>query len=587
MATKRATTLRLIRHISFDSSYRDVVLFDSEAEQCEYFKGLMGLEFEEYSYQRVGANYLKLKVSMQAVWRYGYLMFKNTSHESKWWYAFIDSVEYINENTVGIRFHIDVMQSYMFDYKLAQSFVVREHSVTDNPGDNIVPENLNFGHYLYDYEFHQLEVDADDTAFPQIGGTLTQEDMCLVMAINPAFLDMTNSPDLDWCRWKENVYGGVYHGIRYICLPLTPKAGENWIKETIADLDNLLGVADILTAGGLINAYMMPIIFLPKIGETSWNNVRRYVGFEPPATIDGYTPKNKKLLTYPYVAINASNGRTPGCDYAYEYFLNRSPGFAYEGNLSLNPSSICYPIGYKGKAFATDEGVTIDAYPVALWGQDGMTEWLSNHMFQAAIGVGMTAVALAGAPALAPIAASAGITAFAGGAPSGVPGIAPASTSSTGASGQPINSLVPPVDSGAIPAPQVGRLSWGDKALIGLTTAAAGTPPTTHGVSGGDILYGNPYGRAINIYKKYITADYAKRLDGYFSKYGYAVNAVKTPNLKSRKYWNYIELSNPNLMDINLPMSAVQEIMHIYERGVTFWRPNAKIGDYENQDNSV
>lgn len=586
MATKRATTLRLIRHIAFDASYKDVVLFDSADEQYDYFNGLMGLEFEEYSYQRTGANYLKVKSPMQGIWRYCYLMFKNASHEDKWWYAFIDSVDYINESTTGIRFHIDVMQSYMFDYKLGQSFVVREHSATDNPGDNIVPENLNFGHYLYDYEFHQLEVPASETPFGWIGGNLTQDDMCVVIAINPALFDITDSPVVSSSVWKEQVYSGVYQGIRFICIPLTPKMGEEKLKQTIADLDGLFGVTDMLTAGGVINTYMMPIIFLPTANATSWNNTRRYVGFDAPTHLDGYTPKNKKLLTYPYMAINVSNGRTAGCDYAYEYFLNRSPGFSYEGNLCLTPSSICYPVGYKGKVFATDEGVTIDSFPLAVWGQDGVSEWMSNHMFQAAVGFGMTAAALACAPALAPVAGFVGMPPATGGSGGSSTSLVPVTPGTLGP-------VAPPTITGVFPEvggvdTQRGRLSWSDRALIGMTTAAAGTPPVTHGVGGsGDLLYGNPYGKGMCIYRKFICAEFARKLDTYFTKYGYAVNEIKQPNLKNRKYWNYVELSNPNIVDIDLPMNDLKIIMGVYERGVTFWRPNAKIGDYENQNNSL
>src|SRR5699024_5529024 len=45
-------------------------------------------------------------------------------------------------------FELDVMQTWYFDYELLPSFVEREHSVTDNVGENIVPENLELGDYM-------------------------------------------------------------------------------------------------------------------------------------------------------------------------------------------------------------------------------------------------------------------------------------------------------------------------------------------------------------------------------------------------------------------------------------------------------
>lgn len=41
-----------------------------------------------------------------------YLAFQNTSFGSKWFYAFITSVEYVNNITSEITFEIDVLQTY-------------------------------------------------------------------------------------------------------------------------------------------------------------------------------------------------------------------------------------------------------------------------------------------------------------------------------------------------------------------------------------------------------------------------------------------------------------------------------------------
>lgn len=587
MSTKRATTLRLIRNIDFDANYKDVVLFNSPEEQTEYFYGLIGKEFEEHSYQRIGSGYIKIKDTMSGSWRYCYLMFKNNSHEDKWWYAFIDSVDYINDTTVGIRFHLDVMQSYMFDYTLGHSFVVREHSETDTPGDNIVPENIYYGVYEYDEPFDQLEVDASECPF-NFSGKLTANDMAMVIAYNPAMLDLLGAiSDLFGFVWKENLYGGVYQGIRFVALPFTDKLGKDKLKDMIAELDKFFGSADALSSGGIVSIFMMPIIFLPDKDNPSWDNVRRGISYDPPTYFPGFTPKNQKLFTYPYVAMNVSNMRTPGNDYPYEYFINRKPSFCCEGTLSVNPSCICYPIGYRGKTFALDEGVTIDNYPLATWGEDGITEWVSNHLFQTAIGLGLTAAAVIGAPAFASVApalGSVGASAIGGGSS------AERSLVVGSRSGPPSTTLATPSEA-APPAPSSPSwrptLSSSTRELIGTVTMAAGTPPVAHGVNAHDLLFGNPFGRSIRFRRKHITTEYARKLDAYFTKYGYAVNEVKKPNLKSRPYWNYVELKNPHLEDINFPMRAVQEIEDVYERGVTFWRPHARIGDYESQNNTV
>ena len=40
------------------------------------------------------------------------------------------------------------MQTWFFDYTLKESFVEREHSLTDNVGDNVITENIELGEYV-------------------------------------------------------------------------------------------------------------------------------------------------------------------------------------------------------------------------------------------------------------------------------------------------------------------------------------------------------------------------------------------------------------------------------------------------------
>lgn len=579
MATARATTLRLIRGIGFSDDYENVVLFSTVGEQTEYFLSKSGIEFEEHSYQRVESGYVKLTAQYDTVYRYPYMMFKNTSMQDKWWYAFVDSVEYINDKTVGVRYHIDVMQSYMFNYTLGESFVVREHPSTDVPGDNLVPEGIFYGDYEYG-SLDQLEVPAKDCAFSKFfSGNLSADDMCIVIAYNPAILDLTSLAIPDDYMWKENMYGGVYQGLRFICLPYSPKMSASNIKAITTDLDKILGAINMTSFGGFVSAFTMPIIFLPPKDKASWYNTRHSVSFNPVTGFFGYTPKNKKLLTYPYVAINVTNKRNEGTDYAYEYFINRKPSFYYEGTLSLNPSCICYPLGYKGKPYATEDGVSLDGYPLATWGQDGFTEWVSNHMFQTAIGVGLTA-ATAGASAYATTAKD-----LVGATQRAVPGISRADARSIVAASP--STAQRTAKSYARDDAINASMSSLVRNSIGIIPHVADTPPAPTGVNAHDLLFGNVFGKQIRIRSKRILAENARRIDDYFSRYGYATNKMKVPSTNNRRYWNYVQLRDAHLENINCPMEAVNTIVGVLERGVTFWRPSAVIGDYTNQDNSV
>ena len=63
-------------------------------------------------------------------------------------FAFINSSEYISNTVSEIHFEIDVIQSWFFDFTLQRCFIEREHSITDEIGDNIVGEEINVGNIV-------------------------------------------------------------------------------------------------------------------------------------------------------------------------------------------------------------------------------------------------------------------------------------------------------------------------------------------------------------------------------------------------------------------------------------------------------
>lgn len=558
--TARATTLRFIRNIDFSDDYNDVVLFNSEAEQADYFLGQIGLAFEEHSYQRPEAGYVKVSRPYTEMTRYCYLMFKNSSLEDKWWYAFIDEVTYINDTTTGVRFHLDIMQSYMFRYELGASFVVREHPSTDEPGDNVIPENLDVGYYEYE-STTQFKVDDAANTYNDLG-YYTMEDYSLVVAYNPQLVNvLTLSPKLADFVWEPSVYTGVYQGVCFLVVPMNQH--DTRTDDFIKEVDGLLNAVSILNQGGIICCFMMPTILLPEQDEVSWRNRRRYMTIERNTKFGSYVPRNKKLLTWPYTCANLTSHRTEGNDFAFERFT--TPGtasFVLEGNFSTNPSAICYPLLYKEGS--VELGVTIPAFPIATWSADGVTEWLSNNLFSCALGV-----------------ATAAGTAFVG---AGSASIGAMRAATSGAKFRDKDSLRAEYQTKQ--ALKAGG-AWVERNALGIFGESFSTPARNVGGATGEVVFGNQETRCIWGRVKRITQDYAERIDAYFDRYGYATNTVKEPDLKSRPYWNYIQLNNTRFKNINCPMSVVEAICNVYERGVTFWRPHAVIGDYTNQKNSV
>lgn len=82
-----------------------------------------------------------------------------------------------------------------------------------------------------------------------------------------------------------------------------------------------------------------------------------------------------------------------------------------------------------------------------------------------------------------------------------------------------------------------------------------------------------------------IKYEQAKRIDQYFTMFGYQTNEVKKPNLRGRKNWNYVKTVNINISG-DVPITDLEALKSIFDNGVTIWHNPNTIYDYKN-DNSI
>lgn len=74
----------------------------------------------------------------------------------------------------------------------------------------------------------------------------------------------------------------------------------------------------------------------------------------------------------------------------------------------------------------------------------------------------------------------------------------------------------------------------------------------------------------------------------YFLHFGYKCQCIKTPNLKSRYYYNFIKTTNVELAS-NIDQEYIDEIKTIYDKGITFWHYRDAttfkgVGNYEYEN---
>lgn len=147
MYIEPSTNIRLLKNVPLDNTYRNTLYFmpDGVNHQTNLFMEYTKHQLTKQTYQRVNKGVARVGLKAEDIYDCNYMMFQNSNFGNKWFYAFITSVEYVNNTVSEIHFEIDVMQTWYFDYTLKECFVEREHSATDVVGDNLTSEPVDLG----------------------------------------------------------------------------------------------------------------------------------------------------------------------------------------------------------------------------------------------------------------------------------------------------------------------------------------------------------------------------------------------------------------------------------------------------------
>lgn len=511
------TNIKLLKECPLDNTYTNTLWFADKEKQTNYFLGLVKKNFYKCSYQRQSKS-MRLEARYDDIYECNYLMYQNTGHGNKWFYAFITKIEYVNETTSEVFFEIDVMQTWMFDYTLKESFVEREHSETDNIGDNIVKEDLDIGDYVELGTMYNKVTDMNLL-------------ICVATSVDTGGVPTTGA-------LVKNVYSGV-DIVGYEC-------NQNGVNE----LNKFLyAVNDAGMGDSILNIFMMPSQF--------------YSGFTFPESISieketsvlagGYVPRNKKLFTYPYSLLRVTNGQGEASAYQYELFSSDECKFEYAGDKSPTPSVLFYPLNYKGSLKNYEEGIMMSNFPQCAWVTDSFRAYIAQN----ASNIGMS---------LASSVASAGLYMSGIGINSGM----------MAAMKTPSHIIAGKQELGARETGVSTGLSIANT-LVGVAQARL-LPPQAHGSFSGTL---NACLERYNyvITKMSIRPEYAKIIDDYFTMFGYACHRVKVPNISARPHFNYTKTIGCNIVG-SVPSDAMSVICSIYDNGITFWKNGDEVGDY-------
>ena len=483
------TNIKLLKNVPLDNSYSNTIYFGDKSSQVAYFSSKVKHNLTNYTYQRVNKGSMRVGISADKCYDCNYLMFQNTSYGTKWFYAFITSVEYVNNDVCEIGYEIDVLQTWLLDCTLCHSFIERQHSILDIAGDNTVPESVPLGEYVANEVSNHFYTDMR------------------------VWIQYTKSN-------KESVSGGLYGNIY---------SGLETIMVVDFDSDSINMVINELLADGndIVNIYMCPESFKDSsnTAKKETYNSEITVG----ETLDGYTPKNKKLLTYPYNFCNVTSSSGDSCDYLFEY--GYSNVFTIYKSSVNTPNAILTNNGYRGIEVNEIDTVGLNSFPLCSWSENGYLQYFAT---QAQADATKSLLAL-GSTALGSVAS-------------------------------------------ANPLPLIGgALSVGSK--LSDVANIKRQPQKIQGNTNTSNLYVNNDIFGFTVMRKSIRKEYAELIDSYFNVYGYATKKVGIPNIKSRPHWNFTKTSGCVIKG-SAPADDVNKICNIFDNGVTFWKNGDEVGDY-------
>lgn len=495
---------KFYQSIPWDNSYKNIRKWNSVGEQDTYFATKKLYDTQNMI---VIKNYNTLAVDFVAddMINVNYMSFQNSNFTNKTFYAFITNVIYKSPNSCTVEYEIDIFQTYQFDIDFLPCFVEREHVNDDTIGKNLVVENLDLGNYIInDY----------------VKTGLSDSDKIIVLA---------SSGNVEGDYATGGYYGGIYSGLQY------------FKYSSVTDLNTHLN--NLYTAGKSDSVVAIFMAYDSLFGtENSLEPLESGITVEKNFDeLDGYTPKNKKLYTYPYNFLYVSNLNGQSAEYKWEFFIGnpmQDPAyFNIIGETSCNPTLTLVPDGYKdyseGMSYGNlNEKLVLSGFPQCAWTTDTYKVWLAQNSSSMAISTMGSAL-------------SVGVGLY---------------------TGNPI-------------AVAGGGLAIAD--ILNQKYKESVRPPQASGVAGNGGMFA--YNELdFHFFSTSITSEYAQIIDDFFSIQGYQVNRVKTPNLTGRQNWNYVKTKECQVRSKptkSCPAQVINDLKSIFNSGVTLWH-TGDIGNY-------
>lgn len=503
-----------------EDDLKHTLYFANASAQHSYMEQNIKKTYLDVSYQRDTSTF-RCPAHIDSIRNCNYMMFQNTAYSNKWFYCFIEKMTYINDGMTDVEFKVDPIQTFMFDFETQPSFIEREHTNDDTLGSNLVPENVELGEYV-------SNGDVTDVGFG-FGSRYI---------LNTSYYpDNTGMLGVNLCGIP--VAGGII--------------GFNYWQQMVNAIQKISRDGHL---DGIISAYIIPDDFVDAFDngdwtfhttdgtdETVWYSwksktspyFRRKV-ISAPTTLNGYSPRNNKLLSAPYQYCMLVNNNGSAVSLNYEYFSNRN-SFVIEakGTIGVGCSILVYPENYKGVEKAYNDGISQGKFPTLSWSGDAYTNWLTQNAVNLNLGVIGDTINL-------------------------------------------VSSVAGAEKSGDISG-AVTNYGMNIANTIGNVYQHSICSQSIRGNTNNADMHTSNQTNSVYLYKMSIRSEFASIIDSYFDAFGYATHKVKKPNYAHRENWWYTKTIDIYIKG-DIPNEYMNEIKNAYNNGITYWRNPANFMNY-------
>ena len=642
------TTIYILNNIPLNKSYEHTVYYPDRDAQAQAFMAYKKYTLTDYSYQRSQLGTIRVALKYEQLIDCNYLMFKNTNFENKWFYAFITGIGYVSNDVTDVYYDLDVMQTWCYDYEFLPTFVDRQHSKTDALYENTQPEGLELGNTYGRKTWLSFDTCSmgNDTQYLILATTSPNGSHPSPTIVNGVLFSLytyVGKQSAVRSTVKQYIDNGLESNI--VAIYTCPDNDKTTMQKSFSS--NIAMGNNYQPRNKKLLTYPYRFITVNnRLGqemELYFENFRAKGNTLPkedyPFTFTCFstqlpTPQSNLIpWNYLYYGIGAEGGASLEFE---KITYNVYPTGAFSGDtfkvwLAQNKNTYSASLNAIGNTYDTNMAIAENNYTMAglnaanartnqhLQANSALTQAENSNRASLAINTAQSNQALyngvSNIVGKAVDAVGAGLKGDVTGFVGNTLGVFSETTQTSlnqniyNAHANQINTqlLNSQIGANASEAISVNTFQTAMKnATLAQTNAQLSAlnayqnataqlmakkqdiqhqPSNLHGSLMNDTWNAQFNLMGFTVYEKFIKPEYAKRIDAYFDKCGYAQRSMYVPERQNRNYWSYLKTVGCNIKG-NINNTDLVTIKTIYDNGITTWNNLEEVGHYE-LDNRV